>query len=78
VVLFLPSRGSIKDDLAFHLGQDAAPSTDTGAVLREFGLGAQVLLELGLGKVRLITNRPRKIAGLEGYGLEVVEEVPAA
>jgi 3,4-dihydroxy 2-butanone 4-phosphate synthase/GTP cyclohydrolase II len=78
VVLFLPSRASIKDDLAFHLGQESAPAMDTGAVLREFGLGAQVLLELGLGKVRLITNRPRKIAGLEGYGLEVVEEVPAS
>jgi 3,4-dihydroxy 2-butanone 4-phosphate synthase / GTP cyclohydrolase II len=48
---------------------------DTGSVLREFGLGAQVLVELGLGKVRLLTNRPRKIAGLEGYGLEVVEQI---
>lgn len=43
--------------------------------LREFGLGAQVLLELGLGRIRLLTNRPRRIAGLEGYGLEVVEQI---
>jgi 3,4-dihydroxy 2-butanone 4-phosphate synthase / GTP cyclohydrolase II len=78
VLLFLPGRGSVKNDLGFHLGQELPPPMDTGAVLREFGLGAQVLVELGLGKVRLITNRPRKIAGLEGYGLEVVEEIPVS
>jgi 3,4-dihydroxy 2-butanone 4-phosphate synthase/GTP cyclohydrolase II len=76
VLLFLPGRISVQDDLAFYLGQEVSPPMDTGHVLREFGLGAQVLVELGLGKVRLITNRPRKIAGLEGYGLEVVEEIP--
>ncbi|KJS15608.1 MAG: 3,4-dihydroxy-2-butanone 4-phosphate synthase [Peptococcaceae bacterium BRH_c4b] len=46
------------------------------ADLREYGLGAQILVELGLRKIRLITNNPRKIAGLEGYGLEVVDRVP--
>jgi 3,4-dihydroxy 2-butanone 4-phosphate synthase/GTP cyclohydrolase II len=75
VLLFLPARSSVHDDLAFHLGQEVVASMDTGAVLREFGLGAQVLVELGLGKLRLLTNRPRKIAGLEGYGLEVVEQL---
>src|SRR5262249_17725850 len=75
VLLFLPGRVSIRNDLAFHLGQETPAPMDTGDILREFGLGAQVLVELGLGKVRLITNRPRKIAGLEGYGLEVVEEI---
>jgi 3,4-dihydroxy 2-butanone 4-phosphate synthase/GTP cyclohydrolase II len=44
--------------------------------LREFGLGAQVLVDLGLRKIRLLTNNPRKIAGLNGYGLDVVERVP--
>jgi 3,4-dihydroxy 2-butanone 4-phosphate synthase/GTP cyclohydrolase II len=75
VLLFLPARSSVHDDLAFHLGQEVVAAMDTGAVLREFGLGAQVLVELGLGKLRLLTNRPRKIAGLEGYGLEVVEQL---
>jgi len=75
VLLFLPSRISIKHDLAFHLGKASPAPMDNGLILREFGLGAQVLVELGLGQVRLITNRPRKIAGLEGYGLEIVEEI---
>jgi len=44
--------------------------------LREYGLGAQILCDLGLKTIRLLTNNPRKIVGLEGYGLEVVEQVP--
>jgi 3,4-dihydroxy 2-butanone 4-phosphate synthase / GTP cyclohydrolase II len=78
VLLFLPPRSNVQNDLAFHLGEEILPTMDTGSVLREFGLGAQVLVELGLGKVRLLTNRPRKIAGLEGYGLEVVEQLLVA
>jgi 3,4-dihydroxy 2-butanone 4-phosphate synthase/GTP cyclohydrolase II len=46
------------------------------ADLRDYGMGAQILVDLGLRKIRLITNNPRKIVGLEGYGLEVVERVP--
>lgn len=49
--------------------------------LRDYGLGAQILAELGIRKLRLMTNNPKKIVGLEGYGLEIVErvqvEVPA-
>ncbi len=44
--------------------------------LREYGIGAQILKSLGLGRIRLMTNNPRKIVGLEGYGLQVVERVP--
>ncbi|MEQ1822489.1 MAG: bifunctional 3,4-dihydroxy-2-butanone-4-phosphate synthase/GTP cyclohydrolase II [Fimbriimonadaceae bacterium] len=44
--------------------------------LRDYGLGAQVLADLGLRRVRLLTNNPKKMAGLQGYGLEIVEQVP--
>ncbi|MBI2093473.1 MAG: bifunctional 3,4-dihydroxy-2-butanone-4-phosphate synthase/GTP cyclohydrolase II [Candidatus Omnitrophica bacterium] len=44
--------------------------------LRDYGLGAQILVDLGLKDLRLLTNNPRKIIGLEGYGLRVVERVP--
>lgn len=44
--------------------------------LRDYGIGAQILRELGVKKLRLVTNNPRKIIGIEGYGLEVVERVP--
>lgn len=44
--------------------------------LREYGLGAQILADLGLKTIRLLTNNPKKVVGLEGYGLEIVEQVP--
>jgi len=77
VVLFLPGRVDLRRDLAYHMGEALPPRnpTDQGLVLREFGLGAQVLADLGLRRIRLLTNRPRRIAGLEGYGLEVVEQL---
>ncbi len=46
------------------------------ADLRDYGIGAQILKDLGVKKMRLLTNNPRKIKGLEGHGLEVVERVP--
>jgi 3,4-dihydroxy 2-butanone 4-phosphate synthase/GTP cyclohydrolase II len=46
------------------------------ADLRDYGLGAQILRDLGVRKIRLMTNNPRKIVGLQGYGLEVVERIP--
>ena len=46
------------------------------ADLRDYGMGAQILNDLGINKIRLITNNPRKIAGLKGYGLEIVDRVP--
>ncbi|WP_223066593.1 bifunctional 3,4-dihydroxy-2-butanone-4-phosphate synthase/GTP cyclohydrolase II [Paenibacillus caui] len=46
------------------------------ADLRDYGIGAQILKDLGIAKIRLLTNNPRKITGLEGYGLEVAQRVP--
>ncbi|MEO8204938.1 MAG: bifunctional 3,4-dihydroxy-2-butanone-4-phosphate synthase/GTP cyclohydrolase II [Chthoniobacterales bacterium] len=44
--------------------------------LRDYGLGAQILSDLGVRKIRLLTNNPRKVVGLEGYGMEIVEQLP--
>jgi 3,4-dihydroxy 2-butanone 4-phosphate synthase/GTP cyclohydrolase II len=60
-----------------HLGVTDAKAGDAGGgELREMGMGAQMLVDLGVRRLRLMTNNPRKIVGLEGYGLEVSERVP--
>jgi len=46
------------------------------ADLRDYGMGAQILSDLGLKKIRLMTNNPRKVIGLEGYGMQIVERIP--
>jgi 3,4-dihydroxy 2-butanone 4-phosphate synthase/GTP cyclohydrolase II len=46
------------------------------ADLRDYGLGAQILIDLGIQKIKLMTNNPKKVVGLEGYGLQIVERVP--
>jgi 3,4-dihydroxy 2-butanone 4-phosphate synthase / GTP cyclohydrolase II len=46
------------------------------ADLRDYGVGAQMLCDMGVRRIRLLTNNPRKIIGLRGYGLEIVERVP--
>ncbi len=74
VVVYIPPRGNVLVELQAYA---AAPSTAQGdAPLREYGLGAQVLFDLGLHKIRLLTNNPRKIAGIHGYGLEIVGSTP--
>jgi hypothetical protein len=44
--------------------------------LRDYGIGAQILVDLGLSSIRLLTNNPKKIVGLEGYGLSVTDQIP--
>ena len=46
------------------------------ADLREYGIGAQILADLGVRRMRLLTNNPKKVVGLAGYGLELVDQVP--
>jgi 3,4-dihydroxy 2-butanone 4-phosphate synthase/GTP cyclohydrolase II len=45
------------------------------ADLRDYGVGAQILLALGIRKIRILTNNPRKLVGLQGYGIEIVDRV---
>jgi 3,4-dihydroxy 2-butanone 4-phosphate synthase/GTP cyclohydrolase II len=44
--------------------------------LRDYGIGAQILKDLGLSTIRILTNNPKKVIGLEGYGLKIVEQIP--
>jgi 3,4-dihydroxy 2-butanone 4-phosphate synthase/GTP cyclohydrolase II len=46
--------------------------------LRDYGIGAQILRALGLSKIRLLTQHPRKVVGLDGYGVEIVEQIDIA
>jgi 3,4-dihydroxy 2-butanone 4-phosphate synthase/GTP cyclohydrolase II len=70
-------RQSLLGDFKAHvLHEETARVSGREHKLRDFGLGAQVLSELGVRDLRLLTNNPKKIVGLEGYGMCVVERVP--
>jgi 3,4-dihydroxy 2-butanone 4-phosphate synthase/GTP cyclohydrolase II len=75
VVLYIPPKGDLGRELEAVAGQRAGGSAEPWT-LREFGLGAQVLADLGVHELRLLTNSQLKIAGLNGFGLKVVEHVP--
>jgi len=86
VVLYIAQEGrgiGLINKLRAYELQDGGLDTDEANValgfkadLRDYGLGAQVLADLGLRKLRLMTNNPKKVSGLQGYGLEIVEHVP--
>jgi 3,4-dihydroxy 2-butanone 4-phosphate synthase/GTP cyclohydrolase II len=63
--------------LSFHRGRKL-PSIfeNERQIQREIGIGAQILSDLNLRRIRLLTNRPKKVAALEGFGIEIVEQVP--
>lgn len=75
VVVFFQGFERWQHELQFRGEHHPPASKDMGSALREVGLGAQVLRDLGLERIRILTQRPRKIIGLEGYGLEVVDHV---
>jgi 3,4-dihydroxy 2-butanone 4-phosphate synthase/GTP cyclohydrolase II len=79
VVYVPPPRIDLALELRYLRGEGAQGPRDVGSDgqprQREFGLGAQVLLDLGLRRIRLATNNPRRLVGLSAYGLEVVDQV---
>jgi 3,4-dihydroxy 2-butanone 4-phosphate synthase/GTP cyclohydrolase II len=83
VVLYLRRSGRGLDLFSASQGDSTrAPSTGLGPSwswlhnFRDFGIGAQILRDVGVGKIRWLTNRPLRLVSLPGYGLEIVETVP--
>src|SRR5207249_5174432 len=86
VLLYLAQEGRgiglLNKLRAYKLQEDGLDTVDANlrlglpADLRDYGIGAQILVDLGLSSIRILTNNPKKIHGLEGYGLSVADQVP--
>jgi 3,4-dihydroxy 2-butanone 4-phosphate synthase / GTP cyclohydrolase II len=76
VIVYLPPREQLGVELEVEDSEPPASIALPARTLREYGLGAQALRELGVRRLRLLTNHPRRIAGLHGHGLDLVETVP--
>jgi len=86
IVLYLRQEGRgiglVHKLLAYQLQDQGKDTVEANEALgfkadqRDYGIGAQILVELGVKKIRLLTNNPRKFVGLEGYGLEIVGRLP--
>jgi 3,4-dihydroxy 2-butanone 4-phosphate synthase/GTP cyclohydrolase II len=62
--------------LSFHRGRKLSSLDNERQTQREIGIGAQILSDLNLRRIRLLTNRPKRVAALEGFGIEIVDQVP--
>jgi 3,4-dihydroxy 2-butanone 4-phosphate synthase/GTP cyclohydrolase II len=75
VMLYILPRGG--RTFASELGAVSVDTEPASAPLRDIGLGSQVLVQMGIRSIRLLTNNPRRLAGIEGYGIHVVDCVPS-